>query len=44
MATPGDCLGLKKPYSDKLPEIVVAVLGQAAAGVSQALQAAVNVL
>lgn len=44
MATPGDCLGLKKPCSDKTPQIVVAVLGQAAAGVSQALYAAINVL
>lgn len=44
MATPGGCLGLKKPCSDKTPEIVVAVLGQVAAGCSQALHAAVNVL
>lgn len=44
MATPGDCLGLKKPRSDKTPQIVVAVLGQAAAGVSQALYTAINVL
>lgn len=44
MVTLGDCLGLKKSCSDKTPQIVVAVLGQAAAGVSQALDAAVNVL
>lgn len=34
MVTLGDCLGLKKSCSDKTPQIVVAVLGQAAAGVS----------
>lgn len=44
MATSGDCLGLKKPCSDKRPQIVVAVLGQAVAGVSQALYAAIGVL
>lgn len=44
MATPGVCLGLKKPCCDKTPQVVVAVLGQAAAGVSQALYPAVSVL
>lgn len=36
-AAPSDCLGLKKPCPCKTPQIVVALLGQAAAGVLQSL-------
>lgn len=44
MAAPGECMGSKQPHPTETPQIVVAVLGQVAAGVSQALYLVVNVL
>lgn len=44
MAASTHCLGPKKPCPCKTPQVVVVLLGQAAAGVSQALYTAINVL